>query len=280
LDKGVPTVNPRLDVVIPTRNGYGLLSSCITRLLEDAGGIDLRIIVVDDGSEDGTVERGGREFPSVEFVRNEGGRGFCRTVNLGAAGARDGLLAILNNDVEIMPGSLSLLVSAIEDAPPGVYSAMPRIVRNDGSDESLLRCRFERGLAVTGPGTGTPYPSGACSIFKVSTWRRLGGLDTRYAPMYWEDADLGLRAAALGLELVRVEEASVLHRHAATAGHGRGIMRLRERNRFILMDAHFRSRRFETAMWLPLHAAVSILRGRTEFLGGFADYLAWRRCRN
>lgn len=119
MDKGVPAVNPRLDVVIPTRNGYGLLSSCITRLLEDAGGIDLRIIVVDDGSEDGTVERGGREFPSVEFVRNEGGRGFCRTVNLGAAGARDGLLAILNNDVEIMPGSLSLLVSAIEDAPPG-----------------------------------------------------------------------------------------------------------------------------------------------------------------
>lgn len=269
-----------LDIVIPTRNGFGLLSSCIPRLLDDAGGIDLRIIVVDDGSDDGTVERGSREFPSVVFVRNEGGRGFCRTVNLGASGARDGLLAILNNDVEIAPGSLSLLVSAVENAPGAVYAAMPRIVRSDGSDESLLRCRFERGLAVTGPGTGTPYPSGACSIFRVSTWRRLGGLDTRYAPMYWEDVDLGLRAAARGLDLVRVEEVSVLHRHAATAGHGRGIRRLRERNRFILMDAHFRNRRFETALWLPVHAAVSVACGRPEFLGGFRDYQAWRRDRS
>jgi GT2 family glycosyltransferase len=269
----------KLDVVIPTKNGLELLSTCLPPLLEAGRRTEIGIRVVDDGSSDGTVERGSALYPGVEFIPGGGERGFCHAVNRGAAGSSARFMLLLNNDVIVEPRSVLDLVDRIARAPAEVFSVMPAIIRRDGSDESLLRCRFRHGLAVTGAGSGAPYPSGACSIFRMDAWRSLGGLDTRYAPMYWEDVDIGLRAAARGLRMEREGGITVQHMHAATAGHGGPMRRLRERNRFILMDAHFGNRRFETGLFLPVHALVSILRGRPEFLGGFRDFLAWRRRR-
>ncbi|HRY61020.1 MAG TPA: glycosyltransferase [Candidatus Fermentibacter sp.] len=268
----------RITAVIPSWNGLHLLADCIPPLLDDGRRLDLRVIVVDDGSSDGTVDSGPGLFPGVRFVPNAGPRGFCHSVNTGAAVADDGLLLLLNNDVIVPPDSIQGIADALESSPDHVLAVMPRIMRG-GEDESLLGCGFRLGLAMTLSGSGTAYPSGACSMFRTGQWRALGGLDTRYAPMYWEDVDLGLRASAAGMEVRRAEGFRVLHRHAASAGHGTAMRRMRERNRFILMDAHFRSRRIETAAFLPFHAASSLARGRTEFVAGWLDYLKWRRNR-
>ncbi len=268
----------RVTAVIPSWNGLHLLEECIPPLLDVGTDVDLAVVVVDDGSSDGTVDSGPGLFPGVRFVTNAGPRGFCHSVNTGAALAGDGLLLLLNNDVIVSPGSISGLADALESSPEGVLAVMPRIARGS-DDESLLGCEYRHGLARTVMGSGTPYPSGACSMFRTGPWSILGGLDTRYAPMYWEDVDLGLRASAAGMEIRRADRFSVIHRHAASAGHGSAMRRMRERNRFILMDAHFRGRRMETAAYLPFHAASSLARGRTEFVAGWLDYLKWRRAR-
>lgn len=268
----------RITAVIPTWNGLHLLLECIPPLLESGRDVDMKVIVVDDGSSDGTLDSGPGLFPGVRFVPNAGPRGFCHSVNTGAALADEGLLLLLNNDVIVQPDSVHGLACALESSPAGVFAVMPRISRGE-EDESLLGCEFRCGLAVTAPGAGTTYPSGACSIFRMDAWSLLGGLDTRYAPMYWEDVDLGLRARAAGMEVRRAGGFSVIHRHAASAGHGISMKRIRERNRFILMDAHFSSRSLETAALLPFHIISSLVRGRMEFVLGWLDFLNWRRNR-
>jgi GT2 family glycosyltransferase len=235
--------------------------------------------VVDDGPTDGTAEVVSR-FPRARLVTRPSSGGFARAVNDGAAVARGEFLLLVNNDVLVPADAVSELESALAAMRPEVFAAVPRIIRPDGSDESLLRCRFELGLARTGAGRGTAYPSGACCMVRSGAWRLLGGFSTVYSPAYWEDVDLGLRAAAAGLSTARIQGLSVEHRHSASFGSAPGVGRLRERNRFILMHRHFGSpgRRVETAALFPLHAVAAILGGRgAEFLGGWLDFLAWRR---
>lgn len=201
-------------------------------------------------------------------------------MNDGAASAHEDHLLLVNNDVLAPAGAVSELERALDAMRPEVFAAVPRIIRPDGTDESLLKCRFELGLARTGAGRGTSYPTGACCMIRTAVWRLLGGFSTVFSPAYWEDVDLGLRAAAAGYSTARIQGLSVEHRHSASFGAVPGIGRLRERNRFILMHRHFNSpgRRTETAALFPLHALAAILGGRGgEFLGGWLDFLAWRR---
>ncbi|NLP04753.1 glycosyltransferase [Candidatus Fermentibacteria bacterium] len=270
----------RGSVVIPSRNGLELLRRHLPRLTGEAPGWE--VIVVDDASSDGTCEAGPAEFPGVRFARREGPPGFCHSVNLGMSLAGGDILLLLNNDVSPRKGAVAELVQALESAPDSVYAAVPVITRPGMQDEGGMRTGFRRGLAVTGPEEhGVPYPSGACSLFRRSHWETLGGLAVEFAPIYWEDADLGVRAACAGLSMTRAPLSIWDHEHAATMGGGPASRRLRERNRFIFMERHCSTpfMRFRSAAWMPLHLLLSLSRGRTEFVTGWLDYLAWRRSR-
>lgn len=270
----------RGSVVIPSRNGLELLRRHLPRLATEARGWE--VIVVDDGSSDGTCAAGSAEFPGVRFVRREGERGFCHAVNLGMSLAAGDALLLLNNDVSPREGALAELAMALESAGDDVYAAVPVITRPGMPDEGGMRTGFRRGLAVTGPGErGVPYPSGACSLFRRCHWEVLGGLSADFAPIYWEDADLGARAARAGLRMTRAPLSLWDHEHAATMGGGLASRRLRERNRFIFMERHCSSpsMRIRSAAWMPLHLLLSLSSGRTEFVLGWLDYLAWRRSR-
>lgn len=267
-------------VVIPSRNGLELLRRHLPRLTAEAPGWE--VIVVDDASSDGTCEAGPEEFPGVRFERREGPPGFCHAVNLGMSLAGGDALLLLNNDVSPRKGAVAELAKVLETAGDDVYAAVPVVTRPGMPDEGLMRTGFRRGLAVTGPSEkGVPYPSGACSLFRRSGWEALGGLAVDFAPIYWEDADLGVRAARAGLSLARAPLSLWDHEHAATMGGGPESRRLRERNRFIFMHRHCSSpsMRIRSAAWMPAHILLSLSRGRTEFVLGWLDYLAWRRKR-
>ncbi len=258
--------------VIPSLDGLGRLGLCLPALLEK-GGAD-RIVVVDDGSSDGTCEQGPLRFPGVEFVSGSEPHGFSSAVNLGASMIGEGYMLLLNNDVVAGIDAVEAMRASLDGSPREVFAVMPGIIRPDGRDESLLGCCFSRGLAVVRERAGTVYPSGACSMYRMEAWRSLGGLDTIFSPIYWEDVDLGLRAASAGLRTLRLETARVQHEHAATTGHSPAMLRLRERNRFLVMDRHFSSplQRLSTLALFPLHAAGAILRRRPEFLQGYSDF--------
>jgi len=214
---------PGISVVIPSRNGRGLLASCLPRI-HDAD----EIIVVDNGSEDGTVEYLTREFPRVVIEHNPAPLSFAAAVNRGARRARHAYLCLLNNDMLVEPGFLEALRSAFEMVPD-LFASSAQIFFPEGKRrEETGKTSLRPALAATGfpvrcdePMEGEDlsyvlYPSGGCTLYDARKFAELGGFDEAYAPAYVEDLDLGVRAWKRGWPSVYRAAARVLHQHRAT----------------------------------------------------------------
>ncbi len=211
--------SPKVSVIIPTYNRRDLAVSCLESL-RGQHFRDFEIIVVDDASQDDTVEVLHRDFPDVELVvRDTNGR-FAKAVNAGIRKARGEWFFLLNNDVSLAPDVLELLVEAGEsrgagmvaplilwqDEPDVVYAAGDRI-RADGRPESI---GFRVPLAdFTLPGRifGVTAAAGLYSRALLDT---VGPLDEAFVA-YFEDSDLCLRARLAGFEAVLVPEAKAYH---------------------------------------------------------------------
>ena len=212
-----------ISVVIPSRNGRDLLDRCLPRIY-DAD----EIIVVDNGSDDGTDAMLRAEFPSVAIEHSAKPLSFARAVNRGILRAHFSHVCLLNNDMLADPGFLAALRGAF-DQVPGLFAASAQIFFPAG------RRREETGKTVMPPRRGlTDFPlicaeplegedlsyvlygSGGCTMFDGAKLAELGAFDECYEPAYVEDLDLGLRAWQRGWPSVYCAGARVLHLHRAT----------------------------------------------------------------
>lgn len=269
-----------LSVVIPSRNGLSILSTFLPAIIKETLKAQGEVIVVDGCSEDGTSIHMESLFPNVTLLSRKTNPGFCNAVNLGMSKGEGKYLLLLNNDTIPEENSFSRLVTALDEADGEVAVAVPAIIRPDGSDDSGYRWAFRHGLAVPGENIpGEEYPSGACALWKRSAWEKLEGFSSRYAPIYWEDTDMGVRLHEAGYTMIKCRDIKIHHIHAATMGSSLKSEILRERNRFIFMDANCSStaRSVSRAFWLPVHLLLAGLRGNKAFTGGYRDYLKWRR---
>ncbi len=221
-----PAPPPKLEgisVVIPSRNGKELLDRCLPRIY-DAD----EIIVVDNGSTDGTADFLQADFPSVVVEISAEPLSFSAAVNRGIARARYSHVCLLNNDMLVEPGFLQALRRAF-DGVPGLFAATAQIFFPSG------RRREETGkTAMPLPRSLTDFPvsceeplegedlsyvlygSGGCTLYDASKLAMLGFFDEIYKPAYVEDLDLGVRAWQRGWPSVYVAGARVLHQHRAT----------------------------------------------------------------
>lgn len=213
-------------VVIPSRNGRDLLASALPHVLEDLPGAS-EVIVIDNGSQDGTEALLRERFPGVRVECLVEPLSFARAVNRGLRLARFSRVCLLNNDMRVFPGFFAALQSAFERVPD-VFCATAQIFFEAG------KRREETGKAVwarEGPadfpvrcemplagedGAFVLYGSGGCSLYDTRKLRALGGADEVYEPAYVEDLDLGYRAWLRGWPSVFCAEARVEHRHRAT----------------------------------------------------------------
>ena len=272
-----------LSVVIPSKNGAGILQKYLAAIIEEAQNAGGELIVVDDCSEDDTLERISKNFPFAKLIERTGEPAFCRAVNLGMRLASGKYLLLLNNDTVPEKGSFSALLDSLKKTNDSIAVSVPSIPRPDGSDDSAFRWLFRRGLAVTGQfSQGYPYPSGACAMWKRDAWEQLQGFDCRYAPIYWEDTDMGVRMRNSGYGILRCPEITVKHMHAETMGVSPETCLLRERNRFIFMEANCTSpgMPLRTALWLPLHLTYAAITGNRAFTEGYKAYRKWRQNRH
>lgn len=107
------------------------------------------MILVDDGSEDGTVAWVAAAHPGVRVIHQTPNQGFGAAVNAGVRAARHGHVVLLNNDMRAEPDFLTPLMAPFR-APGGVFATTPRIVnRTFGGDEAVTACRFRLGLLET-----------------------------------------------------------------------------------------------------------------------------------
>ena len=220
-------------VVVLTWNGLEDTRRCL-RSLDRVPYKPLTLVVVDNGSTDGTAEAIAREFPRVELVRNERNLGFAGGNNAGivralALGADH--VVILNNDTEADPNFVAALVGEARrrpdvgalcskilfaDPPDLVWFAGLRLDARRGYNGRILGYREPddgRFAAVT----ETDAACAAAMLVPRAVVERVGLLDADLF-LYAEDTDWSLRAKTAGLRLFVVPDSKVWHRVSAASG--------------------------------------------------------------
>jgi len=216
-------------IVIPVWNRLDLTRQCLESLRRHPAHTPHEVIVVDNGSVDGTPELLHAESGWVRCIRNATNLGFAIACNQGAAQARGKYVAFLNNDTVARDGWLDALVELAEQEP-GIAIAGSRLLFPDGAIQHagvamnrLFRSPYH--LYQGGP-SDAPYVTrrrelqmvtGACMLVRTSTFREVGGFDEGYLNGF-EDADLCLRVRAAGGRVVYEPASTLIHFESRTPG--------------------------------------------------------------
>ena len=221
------TAEPGISVVIPSREGKALLEAQLSGIAADMAGIPGEIIVVDNGSGDGTGEWLRGAWPQVLVEVSPEPLSFAAAVNRGIRRAGFSHVCLLNNDMRIEPGFFAALLKAFQTVP-NLFCATAQIrfpagARREETGKAVMAQAAPGDFPIrcdeplTGEdGTWVLYGSGGCSAYDAAKLAALGGVDEAYAPAYVEDLDLGYRAWLRGWPTVYVAGAVVEHRHRAT----------------------------------------------------------------
>jgi GT2 family glycosyltransferase len=220
---------PRLSVVTALYNCLPLTQAMVAALPATLpAGMDYEVILVDDGSTDGTREWLATLAPPFRVVLNASNLGYAAANNHGAALARGEYLALLNNDLVLRPGWLEPMLAAHHslggragvigniqtDARTGETDHVGIVFNHQGKPEHD-RARPLPGSRWLFPVRPMPAVTGACMLLTTALWRELGGFDEAYINGC-EDVDLCLRAAAAG-RINAVARRSVIGHHISSS---------------------------------------------------------------
>ncbi len=221
--------NTSASVVIPNWNGRDLLEKYIPSIIEALeGNPDNEIIVVDNGSEDGSAEFLRQHFPSVRVLALDRNLGFGGGSNAGFRAAKNDIVVLLNSDMRVERDFLAPLLEAFTDET--VFSVACQIFFSDPNklreETGLTQLWWENGsLRVRhrdDPAIQVPYPcayggGGSCA-FDRRKFLELGGFDELLAPFYMEDTDVGYLAWKRGWKVLYQPRSVVYHEHRGTIG--------------------------------------------------------------
>jgi len=217
----------RISVIIVNWNGKHFLEGCLTSLRKQTFG-DFEIILVDNGSADGSPEFVKGRFPEVTVVRLPENYGFCVANNVGIRQSEGQYVALLNNDAEASPRWLEALVGALDSNPQAGFFAsklllydQPDIVDSAGDIFYTCGVGDKRGRQERDDGQFdemTPV-FGACAgaaLYRREMLEDVGLFDEDFFA-YDEDIDLSFRAQLRGYSCLFVPEAVVRHHLKGTS---------------------------------------------------------------
>ncbi len=220
---------PLVSIIIPHQAGTEVLVACLDSLQRDASYPHTEILLVDNGSSDGSVEEARRRFPRIRVLRLERNQGYAGGCNRGIEASNGKYVVLLNDDTELEPGWLGELVRAAEE-DPSVAACQPKI-------RSLVdRASFEYSGAAGGLMDVYAYPfsrgrlmghveedrgqyddpieifwaSGVCMLVRRAALDEAGLFDEVFFA-YMEEIDLCWRLQLQGLRIVYVPTSVVYH---------------------------------------------------------------------
>jgi GT2 family glycosyltransferase len=217
-------------IVIVTFNSADVIGACLDACVQIP---DARIVVVDNASDDDTVEIVS-EYSSVQLVANVTNRGFASAVNEGFAALDTDVVLILNPDA-VPDASLNELITVV--CQPGVGAAGGRLVDASGATQQGFTVRgfptaATLGFEVLGfnriwPGnpvnrryrtvvpvdrvSDVDQPAGAFLMVRRSAWRDIDGFDELFHPLWFEDVDFCKRLRNAGYRIRFVPSATARH---------------------------------------------------------------------
>jgi GT2 family glycosyltransferase len=218
---------PKASVIVLTWNALAYLEDCLDAVLgQDYA--DFEVIVVDNGSTDGSVDFIAQHYPQARLFLNKRNLGFAAGNNVGLRAASGELLVLLNADTQVHPGWLAALADAFDDPSIGVGGC--KLLYPDGSIQHAGGFTFgPRGeadhLGRYAPDDGSfdkptdvEYATGAALAIRRTVLNQIGFLDESFYPIYYEDVDWCYRARAAGFRVVYVPAATVTHYESTTFG--------------------------------------------------------------
>src|SRR5207253_816896 len=215
-----------ISVVVVNWNGKPLLADCLQSLRSQTFA-DVEVIIVDNGSTDGSAEWVRQNFHEFKLVQLNENRGFAGGNNAGIMQARGEWIALINNDATAEPDWLEQLYRAVEpDERVGL--AASRVVLTSGALDSagdgmtIAGVPYKRGHGKTPNGVflkaAEVFGASGCGVLlRHSMLDRIGLLDEDFFCIY-EDGDLNFRARLAGFHCIYVPEAVIIHRLHGTLG--------------------------------------------------------------
>lgn len=216
-------------VVIPNWNGRDLLAKYLPSVQAALAGNDKNeILVVDNGSEDGSAAFLRENFPNVRVLALPRNLGFGGGSNEGFRAARNDIVVLLNSDMRVEADFLEPLLAGFTDEK--VFAVSCQIFFSDPAklreETGLTQGWWENGALRVGhridPVITSLYPcfyggGGSCA-FDRRKFLELGGFDELFRPFYFEDTDLGYQAWKRGWKVLYQPASTVYHEHRGTIG--------------------------------------------------------------
>ncbi|NQV49887.1 MAG: glycosyltransferase [Candidatus Marinimicrobia bacterium] len=241
---------PRVSVVIPVFNNLEYTHKCIKSILKNTRHPNYEVIIVDNGSTDGTADYlKSIQDEHFKFISHPDNLGFVGGCNSGAAHASGEFILFLNNDTEVKPSWMKAVVDLMKERPDcgavgskliyadGVLQEAGGIIFSDGDGWNV-----GRGMDPRDPRFNyvrdVDYCSGAALTIRTHLWNEIGGFDQRYAPAYYEDTDLCFEVRKHGYKVFYHPLSEVIHYEGKTAGTDidSGFKRFQAINRVKFME--------------------------------------------
>lgn len=270
----ISSLHPFVGVIVLCHNGVDLTLDCLATLYrQDYPLFD--VTVVDNNSQDGTVEAVQSQYPQAQIISTHANLGYASGNNLGVQAALDrglDLCFLVNNDTLIFPSCISTLVNAVEDhSSAGIVGPMVHTWDNAGRISSaggMINWRYANAINVgAGEIDHAQYPArpvdfiNGCGIMVTrDAIQRAGMLDPKFF-MYWEETDWCMRVHKAGFKILFEPKARMQHKATLLDTElGPTTIYYLTRNRLLFFNRHTRYPLKPLTLYSALHGALSGIR--------------------
>jgi GT2 family glycosyltransferase len=259
-----------------------VLPACVRSILASVD-VDVDVVVVDNGCTDGAVEAV-RTLPRVQVLDPGRNLGFDEACNLAVASSDGALVALVNFDAVVDPHAIARLARVAAEEDVGIATASlrfaddPARINSAGNEIHFLGYSWCGALGEPASAhterRDVASASGAAMVVRRVVWEQLGGFAPEFF-MYYEDPELSLRCWRMGLRVVFVPDAIVVHRYEF--GRNAPKMYLVERNRLIAMLTLFESRTLAclAPVMIGVELAMFVLAVRQGWAGAKVRGWVW-----